>query len=212
MLPENQIDQIKTQLIQQIESNFSDDQKPPAIEKVKSMDAKELEQFLIQNKLIKNQKGEISPSQQCIFCSIISGKIPSTQIDETTEAIAILEINPISKGHTLIIPKQHLDSKEKITEPITNFSKQVTEKIKEKLNPKDIIISSANILGHEIINIVPVYENETMQSQTHQASPEELEEILKELNKEIIIKEEEIKSPEVSQEYDKDLKAPERIP
>jgi histidine triad (HIT) family protein len=43
----------------------------------------------------------------CIFCSIISNKIPSNKIFEDERTLAILDRNPVSKGHTLLIPKVH---------------------------------------------------------------------------------------------------------
>ena len=60
------------------------------------MSAEQLEEFIKKNNLIQQD-------QQCIFCSIIEGKMPSFKIAESDSAIAILEINPISKGHTIII-------------------------------------------------------------------------------------------------------------
>lgn len=44
---------------------------------------------------------------ECIFCSIIKGKEPGVRIFEDKKTIAILDINPIAKGHTLVIPKTH---------------------------------------------------------------------------------------------------------
>jgi histidine triad (HIT) family protein len=44
---------------------------------------------------------------QCIFCKIVHGTIPSAKILETAEAIAFLDINPVNRGHTLIVPKGH---------------------------------------------------------------------------------------------------------
>ena len=43
----------------------------------------------------------------CIFCKIINGDIPSYKIYEDDIVIAFLDINPISLGHTLVIPKKH---------------------------------------------------------------------------------------------------------
>ena len=45
--------------------------------------------------------------QQCIFCQIISGKIPSKKIYEDDDCLAILDINPATKGHLLLLPKEH---------------------------------------------------------------------------------------------------------
>lgn len=43
----------------------------------------------------------------CIFCKILSGAIPSTRVYEDASFVAILDIHPVSKGHTLVMPKQH---------------------------------------------------------------------------------------------------------
>jgi histidine triad (HIT) family protein len=43
----------------------------------------------------------------CVFCKIISGEIPCKKIAENEYAIAFLDVNPISDGHTLVIPKAH---------------------------------------------------------------------------------------------------------
>jgi histidine triad (HIT) family protein len=41
----------------------------------------------------------------CIFCKIVSGDIPSYKVYETDKTLAILDINPVAKGHVLVIPK-----------------------------------------------------------------------------------------------------------
>jgi len=43
----------------------------------------------------------------CIFCKIIKGEIPSMKIFESEKTLAFLDIGPLSKGHSLIIPKHH---------------------------------------------------------------------------------------------------------
>lgn len=45
--------------------------------------------------------------QDCIFCSIVSGKIPSVKIYENDAVLAFLDAGPISDGHLLVIPKEH---------------------------------------------------------------------------------------------------------
>ena len=45
--------------------------------------------------------------EDCIFCKIIRGEIPSAKILESDSVLAFLDINPVSKGHTLVIPKTH---------------------------------------------------------------------------------------------------------
>lgn len=45
--------------------------------------------------------------ENCIFCKIVAGEIPSTKIYEDEDFLAFLDIRPLSSGHTLIIPKKH---------------------------------------------------------------------------------------------------------
>jgi histidine triad (HIT) family protein len=46
-------------------------------------------------------------SEDCIFCSIVAGDIPSRTVFETDEVLAFLDANPLAPGHTLVIPKAH---------------------------------------------------------------------------------------------------------
>ena len=45
--------------------------------------------------------------ENCIFCKIVRGEIPSAKVLENDKVLAFLDINPVSKGHTLVIPKIH---------------------------------------------------------------------------------------------------------
>jgi len=46
-------------------------------------------------------------SEDCIFCQIIAGNIPGRIVHETDDTVAFLDANPLAKGHTLVIPKEH---------------------------------------------------------------------------------------------------------
>ena len=48
--------------------------------------------------------------EECIFCKIVNGKIPSEKIFENDNFIVIKDVNPVSEGHCLIIPKKHFDN------------------------------------------------------------------------------------------------------
>ena len=48
-------------------------------------------------------------SQDCIFCKIIKGEIPATKVYEDGDVLAFMDIGPVVKGHTLVIPKLHFD-------------------------------------------------------------------------------------------------------
>ncbi len=184
MLPKEQIQRIKKQLVQQIEKTFPQDKKASAIEKIKGMSEEELIQFLKQNNLIKtdqiNQTKNTSKTQdqpQCIFCSIVNNQSPSYKINENKSAIAVLEINPITKGHTIIIPKKHIPSQDKMPEKAFSLAKKTSKKLKKILSPKDVKINFTNMFGHEIINVIPVYKDQGLNSKRKKASEEDLKEM-----------------------------------
>jgi len=206
-----QVQEIKKQLIQQIQKTFPEDKKQEAIQKIDLMNNDELMVFLEQNGMVKNSdsQNEQNPEQQCIFCSIISGQIPSTKISENENAIAILELNPLSEGHTLIVPKNH---NSKITEEIKSFAQKIKQKLNSSLKPKQILEENSNMFGHEVLNLIPVYSDE-IPKERKKSSPEELSRILEKINSENYEKEttkKEIQKPEILTEEDTII--PKRIP
>jgi histidine triad (HIT) family protein len=61
-------------------------------------------------------------SDDCIFCKIVANEIPSTRVYEDDDVLAFMDIGPIVKGHTLVIPKRHSD-------PITETPSALLQKI-----------------------------------------------------------------------------------
>ena len=51
----------------------------------------------------------------CIFCKIVSGDIPSTKVYEDDKVLAFRDINPEAPVHVLVIPKEHIESADKIS-------------------------------------------------------------------------------------------------
>ena len=173
MLSDEQTQAVKKQLTEHIEKSFPEERKQYAKEQVEHMNPKEVEDFLAKNNLVSGQ------DNKCIFCSIVFGDIPSHRIDENSEAIAVLEINPISKGHSLIIPRKHLKEGSEIPKEAEKLAKKVSRRIKTRLKPKRIDILSTTTFGHHIINILPIYTDETLSSRRQAANKEELEEVEK---------------------------------
>ena len=206
MLSKEQTEEVKKQILQQVESTFPENKKDSAKKKIESMNTEELEEFLKQNNLIQNSK----TPQESPFRQIIDNKIPSYKIGENPEAIAVLEINPISNGHTIIIPKKTLKKTEEIGKDVKAFSQNIANKLKTKLKPKDIQIESANIFGETIINLIPVYTNENINSKRNQAKPEELEILQKSLEEKP--KKKPIKKPKPEKLDSKKIRLPKRIP
>jgi histidine triad (HIT) family protein len=75
--------------------------------------------------------------ENCIFCKIIAGEIPSTKVYEDDSVLAFLDINPQAPFHAVIIPKQHIKSAAEINECNSGVVAKVFEvaaKIAEKEN------------------------------------------------------------------------------
>ena len=99
--------------------------------------------------------------EDCLFCKIIKGEIPSKTIHEDEIVKVMMDINPISDGHILVIPK-----------------------LKEKLNCDGITICQNNGLGQEIkhfhVHLIPRYENDNIKM-TNKENIEDIEEIYNKL-------------------------------
>ena len=68
-------------------------------------------------------------SANCIFCKIVAGEIPATKVYEDADVLAFMDIGPIVKGHTLVIPKQHFDPLTATPEPVLAKLMAVVKKI-----------------------------------------------------------------------------------
>lgn len=105
----------------------------------------------------------------CLFCKIIKGEIPSFTLYEDHLVKVFLDVNPNTNGHVLIIPKKHYQDLFDIdTDIILHSIKLVREKLydllKEKLNCDGLTICQNNGYGQEVkhyhIHLIPRYEND----------------------------------------------------
>jgi len=203
MISDIQTKEIKDQIIKHIESTFPEDKKDSAINQIESMGSEQLGEFLEKNKLMQQIPQSSGEEQQCIFCSILSDKIPGYKIDGNKTSSAFLEINPISKGHIIVLPVKHSD---KISKRLISFANKISKKMKSKLKPKNVLISQGTLFGHGIINLVPVYRKESLDSKRYKAEKDELEEVQSVLTKKTIRK------PRTKKIKETKLWLPKRIP
>jgi len=180
MLTQEQTEQIKSQLFSQLD-NSNVENKEEIKSSIQAMNSEQLEEFVKQNQ--QAAQGD----QQCIFCSIVGDKIPSNKIDENDQSIAVLEINPISQGHVIIIPRLH---SEEIPKQAFDLAEKISKKLSNIFKPKKVEIVESSMFGHKIINVFPIYNDETLHSQRTKATPKELESIQKQLQETEIEKQE----------------------
>jgi len=101
----------------------------------------------------------------CIFCKIVSGEIPSVKVYDDDRVLAFMDINPISEGHLLIIPKAHAASIYEITEDdflsVMSVTHKLAAAVKKALNPDGINLLQLNgraanqVVPHLHMHIVP---------------------------------------------------------
>lgn len=103
----------------------------------------------------------MSIKKSSVFSKIVTGAIPSYKIAESENCYAFLDISPIKKGHTLVIPKKEIDyifdlSDEELTE-LHLFSKRVAQAIKMAIPCKRIGTAVIGLeVPHAHIHLVPI--------------------------------------------------------
>ena len=106
--------------------------------------------------------------KDCIFCKIINNELPSYKLCENKHAIAILDVSPISDGHTLIISKKHYQNfsscPDEVLSSMSLLSKQVANKLfNSSLKPWGMnYLSNENAIAGQVINhfhihVIPKY-------------------------------------------------------
>lgn len=93
----------------------------------------------------------------CIFCKIIEGEIPSYKVYEDENTIAFLDANPTSKGHTLVVPKKHVETIDQASEMsyMWNILVKVSQAVEEAFDPEGLNISQNNgeVAGQEVMHM-----------------------------------------------------------
>ena len=84
------------------------------------------------------------PEEECIFCKIVRGELPSWKIIENDAAIGILDLTPTAEGHCLIVPKTHArywhDLSPADIAAVFTTAKAVAQKIKEVYAPSFVCV------------------------------------------------------------------------
>ena len=97
--------------------------------------------------------------ENCIFCKIIAGKIPTLKVYEDKDVMAFLDIAPANKGHTLIVPKKH--SKDMLEDNNKDLAAVMKAVSAEGFN---FIANTGPVAGqvvfHTHFHIIPRFEND----------------------------------------------------
>ena len=134
----------------------------------------------------------MSLEKDCIFCKIVRGEIPANRIYEDKEFLAFLDIKPISKGHTLVIPKHHcknlLDFPKAEETDLLELIKKVASAVVKATNADGFNLGMNNgkaagqVIHHAHFHIIPRFDNDGLHNWPNKdTSKEELEQVQKKI-------------------------------
>ena len=123
-----------------------------------------------------------------IFSKIVAGEIPSYKVAEDDNYYAFLDINPLTKGHTLVIPKVDedyiFDLDDETLAGLTLFAKKVAHKIKEQTGCVKVAMVVLGLeVAHAHIHLIPMNSEKDVdfRAEKLKLTPEEFAQIAKEL-------------------------------
>lgn len=97
---------------------------------------------------------------QCIFCKIVLGEIPSAKIYEDDKVSAFLDINPVSKGHTLLISKEHYPTIAETPDETVSYvflkARDLMTHLKKAMNSDFVALSVVGVdVSHFHVHLIP---------------------------------------------------------
>lgn len=123
-----------------------------------------------------------------IFSKIVAGEIPSYKVAEDEKYYAFLDINPLAKGHTLVIPKVEVDYifdlDDETLAGLTMFAKKIAHKIKEQTGCKKVAMVVLGLeVAHAHIHLIPMNSEKDVDFGVEKLklTPEEFKEIASKL-------------------------------
>ena len=133
--------------------------------------------------------------EDCVFCKIVNGDIPSNTIYENSEFKVIMDISPATKGHVLVLPKEHFkdiyDIDAETAGKLFQLAAVVARALKEVLHCDglNIIQNNGEIAGQTIfhfhMHLIPRYEGDdvTVKWKEHSMDAEEMDQLRKDIRK-----------------------------
>ena len=126
--------------------------------------------MIIDDSMIREYRGNIMVDRTengCVFCDIIDEKAPCYKVYEDELSLAILDINPFSKGHCLVIPKRHVPWWHELSvqenASLFNVAKIAAEKMMKALNPDFVCMyARGRRIPHTHIFLVPTYSGDVL--------------------------------------------------
>src|SRR4051794_9526745 len=112
-------------------------------------------------------------AEDCIFCKIVAGELPATKIDEDERTLAFMDLSPATRGHALVIPKQHAEDLYTIDPGDLAATMQAAQRlalgVRDRLGADGVnLINSCRpaawqTVFHFHVHVVPRYEDDPLE-------------------------------------------------
>jgi histidine triad (HIT) family protein len=109
-------------------------------------------------------------SEDCVFCSIVAGDIPSRTVHEGEHTFAFLDVNPLARGHTLVIPREHHETvaemPEEVREAVFARAGELTPAVEAAVDADATTVgmnngaASGQEVPHAHVHVVPRFEDD----------------------------------------------------
>jgi histidine triad (HIT) family protein len=103
----------------------------------------------------------------CLFCKIVAGEIPSARVDEDERTVAFMDINPATRGHLLVVPREHavdlLEVPDADLEACTRTAQRLARRVKERLGADGVNLLNScgsaawQTVFHFHVHVIPRY-------------------------------------------------------
>jgi histidine triad (HIT) family protein len=132
-------------------------------------------------------------AEDCIFCKIVAGDLPSETVQEDEHTVAFMDINPWTRGHALVIPRNHSPNLYEVGEDdlrhTSSAAKRLALRMRERLRCDGVNLLNASepaawqTVFHFHMHVIPRYQDDPLQLpvRPRQAEPAELAEVAAEL-------------------------------
>ena len=108
----------------------------------------------------------------CIFCKIVAGEVPSTRVDEDERTVAFMDVNPATRGHLLVVPREHAADVHAIDEEdlfaVARTAKLMAGRIVERLGADGVNVmqnsgrAAWQTVFHYHVHVIPRYEGDPL--------------------------------------------------
>jgi histidine triad (HIT) family protein len=112
-------------------------------------------------------------ADDCIFCKIVAGELPSEIVQEDEHTIAIMDINPWTRGHALVIPRHHsrnlYEAPEEDLERASTAAKRLALRMRDRLGCDGVNLLNCceaaawQTVFHLHIHVIPRYDDDPLQ-------------------------------------------------